>query len=104
MRESYLRKTLLVNWHNIEVLTMNRTSQVLILSAVVISTIIVSAVCWHSVAAIHYLKSFYPQQFSVEEAFYASVVEFIKVLVISIPFFFIIVTAFCLLYYWKRKS
>jgi hypothetical protein len=83
---------------------MNQASHILIFSAVVISIIIVSAVCWHSVAEIHYLKSFYPQQFSVEEAFYASAVELIKVLIISIPFFFIIVTGCCLLHYWKRKS
>jgi len=83
---------------------MNRTSKILILSAVVVSTIIVSAVSWHSVQEIHYLKSFYPQQFSVEEAFWASAVELVKVLVISIPFLFIIVTGCCLLHYWKRKS
>ncbi|MGA3206329.1 MAG: hypothetical protein ABSE05_00720 [Syntrophales bacterium] len=83
---------------------MNRATQILIFSAVVISIIIVSAVCWHSVTEIHYLKSFYPQQFGVEEAFYASAVELVKVLIIGIPFFFIIVAACCLLHYWKRKS
>ena len=82
---------------------MNRTSKILILSAVGISIIIVSAVSWHSVQEIHYLKSFYPQQFSVQEAFWASAVELVKVLVISIPFFFIIIAGFCLLHYWKRK-
>ncbi|MGZ3635233.1 MAG: hypothetical protein ACXWMO_05555 [Syntrophales bacterium] len=85
-------------------LTMDRTSKILILSAVVVSIIIVSAVSWHSVQEIHYLKSFYPQQFSVEEAFYASAVELIKVLIISIPFFFIIVAGCCLLHYGKRES
>lgn len=83
---------------------MNRTSKILILLAVVVSIIIVSAVSWHSVQDIHYLKTFYPQQFSVEEAFYAGAVELIKVLIISIPFFFIIVVGCCLLHCWKGKS
>jgi hypothetical protein len=76
----------------------------LILFAIIASVVVVSAVCWHSVGEIHYLKSFFPQRFSVEEAFYASAVEFIKVLIIAVPLFFIIVSGFCLLYYWKRGS
>ncbi len=83
---------------------MNRTTNVLILAATVIGVLVVSAVCWHSVQEIHYLKSFYPRQFSVEEAFYASGVEFIKVLIITVPFFFALVVGFFLLHYWKRKS
>ena len=82
---------------------MNRTSKILILSAVGVSIVFVSAVSWHSVQEIHYLKSFYPQQFSVQDAFWASAVELIKVLIISIPFFLVIITGFCLLHYWKRK-
>jgi hypothetical protein len=83
---------------------MNRTKHILILSAIAISVIVVSAVCWHSLQEIHYLKSFYPKQFSVEEIFYASAVELIKVLVISVPFFFILMTGLWLLQYWKRNS
>jgi hypothetical protein len=83
---------------------MNRTSHVLILAACAISVIVVSAVCWHSVEEIHYLKSFYPGQFSVEEAFYASGVELFKVLIITVPFIFALVVGFCLLHYWMRKS
>jgi hypothetical protein len=83
---------------------MRRTYQVLILSAMGISILIVSAVCWHSVEEIHYLKSFYPRQFSVEEAFYASAVELIKIIIISFPFFFIAGIGICLLYYLRRES
>jgi hypothetical protein len=83
---------------------MNRSKQLLILSAISISIIVVAAVCWHSVEEIHYLKSFFPQQFSVQEAFYASGVELIKVVIISIPFFFIAATGLWLLQYWKRNS
>ncbi len=81
---------------------MNRSKHVLILSAIAISIIVIAAVCWHSVQEIHYLKSFYPKQFTVEEAFYASAVELIKVLIIGVPFFFITVTGLWLLQYWKR--
>jgi hypothetical protein len=83
---------------------MNRSKQLLIMSAIAISIIVVAAVCWHSVEEIHYLKSFFPQQFSVQEAFYASGVELIKVVIISIPFFFIAATGLWLLQYWKRNS
>jgi hypothetical protein len=53
---------------------------------IAVSIFVVSAVCWHSVQEIHYLKTFYPKQFSVEEAFYASAVELVKVIIISLPF------------------
>jgi hypothetical protein len=83
---------------------MKRTYQVLILSTMGISILVVSAVCWHSVEEIHYLKSFYPHQFSVEEAFYASAVELIKVIIISFPFFFMVGIGICLLYYLRGES
>ena len=58
--------------------------------AIVMSVLIVAAVCYHSLEEIHYLKSFYPKHFTVEEAFYASGVELIKVLVIGVPFFLVL--------------
>ena len=65
--------------------------------AIVMSVLIVAAVCYHSLEEIHYLKSFYPKQFTVEEAFYASAVELIKVLVIGVPFFLVLWVSLCLL-------
>ncbi len=65
---------------------MKRMQQILIGSAIAISIFVVFAVCWHSVQEIHYLKTFYPKHFSVEEAFYASAVELVKVIIISLPF------------------
>ena len=65
--------------------------------AIVMSILIVAAVCYHSLEEIHYLKSFYPKQFTVEEAFYASAVELIKVLVIGVPFFLVLWVSLCLL-------
>ncbi|NIR12653.1 MAG: hypothetical protein GWN86_01355 [Desulfobacterales bacterium] len=65
--------------------------------AIVVSILIVTAVCWHSLEEIHYLKSFYPKQFTVEGSFYASGVELIKVFVIGVPFFLVIWVSLCLL-------
>ena len=52
--------------------------------------VIFAAVCWHSVEEIHYLKSFFPKQFSVQEAYYATAIELIKVLIIGLPIVLII--------------
>jgi Na+-driven multidrug efflux pump len=87
-----------------KVLIMRRISHLLILLATAISVIAVSAVCWHSVEEIHYLKTFYPRQFTVEEAFYASGVEFFKVLIITVPFLFALAAGSILLRHWKRKE
>ncbi len=81
---------------------MKRIYRVLILSVIAISIIVVLAVCLHSLEEIHYLKSFFPQQFTVEEAFYASAVELIKIAIIGLPFILIIGTGLYLLRYLKE--
>ena len=53
---------------------------------------IIGAVCWHSIEEIHYLKSFFPDRFTVQEAFYASGIELIKIILISLPLILIIFT------------
>ncbi|MEJ2430465.1 MAG: hypothetical protein P8075_16340 [Deltaproteobacteria bacterium] len=68
------------------------------------SILIVAAVCYHSLEEIHYLKSFYPKQFTVEEAFYASGVELIKVVVIGVPFFLVLWVSLCLLKNLSNKD
>jgi len=83
---------------------MKRTYRVSILCVIAISIIVVSAVCWHSIQEIHYLKSFYPQQFTVEEAFYASAVELIKITIIGLPFFLVVGIGLSLLRYFQDKS
>jgi len=60
-----------------------------------------TAVCWHSVEEIHYLKSFFPKQFSVQEAYYAAAVELIKVVIIGLPIVFIIWISF---YMWRHRD
>lgn len=82
---------------------MKRPYRVLISSVIAISLIVVSVVCWHSLEEIHYLKSFYPQQFTVEETFYASAVELVKVIIIGLPFFLIVGTGLYLLRHFRGK-
>ena len=72
--------------------------------AIVVSILIVAAVCWHSLEEIHYLKSFYPKQFTVEESFYASGVELIKVFVVGVPFFLVIWVSLYLLKILKDRD
>jgi len=50
----------------------------------------IAAVSWHSVEEIHYLKTFYPARFTVEEAFWAAGVEGLKVALISFPLLLIL--------------
>ena len=72
--------------------------------AIVVSILIVTAVCWHSLEEIHYLKSFYPKQFTVEESFYASGVELIKVFVVGVPFFLVIWVSLYLLKILRNRD
>ena len=69
---------------------MKKTYQIVITALIVISVVILSAVCWHSIEEIHYLKSFFPKHFTMQEAMYASIVELIKIVIISVPFLFIV--------------
>lgn len=69
---------------------MKRNHTGLLVSIIVICLVIIAAVCWHSVEEIHYLKSFFPKQFSVEEAYYASKIELVKIAIISLPLILII--------------
>ncbi|MBW7957898.1 MAG: hypothetical protein H3C68_08415 [Deltaproteobacteria bacterium] len=47
--------------------------------------VLIGAVSYLSLKEIDYFKSSYPVTFTVEEAFYASLVEFIKIHIISLP-------------------
>jgi lipopolysaccharide export LptBFGC system permease protein LptF len=83
---------------------MKRIHHVVLISAIAISIFVVFAVCWHSVEEIHYLKSFYPKQFSVEEAFYATAVELVKIIIISLPFSLVVATSLYVLRHFSKKS
>ena len=72
--------------------------------AIAVCTIIILAVCLHSLEEIHYLKSFYPGKFTVEEAFYASGVELFKILIISFPLVVIICVSIAYLKTLRNKD
>lgn len=58
----------------------------IVLSVIIVICLAAIAIAsFHSVWEIHYLKSFYQGHFSVAEAAYASIVELIKVVLISFP-------------------
>ena len=69
---------------------MNTIFRIINIIVIVISVVALSTICWHSIEEIHYLKSFFPKQFSAEEAMYASIVELIKIVILSIPFLLVI--------------
>jgi hypothetical protein len=69
-----------------------------LLATIGVCLIAITAVSFHSVGEIHYLKSFYPRSFSVSEAAAASVVELVKVSLFTFPLFLIIVV--CLFFLW----
>jgi len=69
---------------------MKRSYRILPFVLTFVGIAVISAVCWHSVEEIHYLKSFFPKQFTVQEAYYASKIELIKVAIICFPVLVII--------------
>jgi hypothetical protein len=83
---------------------VNRNQLVLITCVIVICIAIISAVCWHSVEEIHYLKTFFPKQFTVEEAYYASKVELVKIAFISFPLILIIGISLYFLNYFRKHD
>ncbi|MDO8426530.1 MAG: hypothetical protein Q7T24_03320 [Deltaproteobacteria bacterium] len=79
-----------------------RVIKILLSALVAASLLIIIGVSWHSVEEIHYLKSFYPSSFTVEDAFYATLVEFIKIHIISLPLIVIILISLYLLRAYKK--
>lgn len=68
----------------------------LLVLAIILALAALTAVCLHSLEEIHYLKSFFPQSFTVQEACYAGVLELIKVAIISLPL--VLLIAVCLFF------
>jgi hypothetical protein len=83
---------------------MNPLQSKLLMAVILACIIIISAVCWHSVGEIHYLKSFFPHQFTVEETYYAARIEIIKIAIISLPLILIIGTCLYLLRYIRNDA
>jgi hypothetical protein len=68
-----------------------------------VCVVIIGLVSFRSANEIHRLKSFYPAPLTVEEAFYASLVEFIEVHIISLPLMTVILLAAFLLWLNGKK-
>jgi len=85
-------------------LLMKKTYSIFLFAIIIFGVVIISAVCWHSVGEIHYLKSFFPNRFSVEEAYCASVVELIKVVVIALPIITVIGISLYVLRHFNKES
>jgi hypothetical protein len=83
---------------------MKGSLRLLTLSLIGVCLAAISAVSWHSVEEIHYLKTFYPRTFTVEEALYATMVEWFKVALISFPLILIVVVGFLLLRRYDREA
>jgi len=64
----------------------------------------ITAVAWHSVEEVHYLKTFYPPRFTVEEAFWASGVELIKVALVAFPLLLVLGLALWLGWGCRRRG
>lgn len=81
---------------------MTKLIRYLLVAAIMLSVLTVFAVSLHSVDEIHYLKSFYPSHLTVEEAFYAASVEFIKIHLISLPL--VLLIFICLFFLWLYRK
>jgi hypothetical protein len=64
---------------------MKRAYRIFSIAITAVGLAVISGVCWHSIEEIHYLKSFFPKQFTVQEAYYASRIELIKIAIICFP-------------------
>ena len=71
--------------------------KVIFIAIIITSLLFITAVAFHSVQEVHYLKSFYPEEFTVEEAKDASIVEFVKVSLISLPLILLIIISLVIL-------
>jgi hypothetical protein len=68
----------------------SKAGKVFLITLVTLAVAAIGAVCLHSLEEIHYLKSFFPRSFTVQEAFYASALELIKVIIIALPLLLIL--------------
>jgi len=83
---------------------LKKTYSIFLVAVIVAGVVIFSAVCWHSVGEIHHLKSFFPKGFNVEGAYYASVVELIKVIIIALPIIMVIGISLYVLRHFNKES
>jgi hypothetical protein len=75
-----------------------------VIIVIIACVVIITYASFHSVWEIHYLKSFYPKSFSVTEAGYAAIVEFIKIALISFPLLILIVICLFIIKSMKKEK
>jgi hypothetical protein len=80
---------------------MTAKYRTILIAFVILAFAGITAICLHSLEEIHYLKSFFPRTFSVQESCYAGVLELIKVAIITFPLLLLI--ALCL-YFLRRRN
>jgi ABC-type sugar transport system permease subunit len=80
---------------------MKKHIELIMVLIISVSLVFLFAVCFHSLEEIHYLKSFFPQTFTMEQAFYASVIELIKIAIIAVP---LVVVIYIGLFYLKNRK
>ena len=78
-----------------------KPERLLLIALVVLAVAAVGAVCLHSLEEIHYLKSFFPHSFTVQEAFWASAIELIKVIIIAIPLLLVVAVS---LFFLRQRN
>lgn len=71
---------------------------------IILGMVIFAAVCWHSVEEIHYLKSFFPKRFNAQEAYYASAIELVKVVIIGMPIVLFVVVSLYMLRHLDKEQ
>jgi hypothetical protein len=76
---------------------MHKRKYILPALAIIISLGIITAISLHAIEEIHYLKSFYPKSFTVEQAMQASVVELVKTVLGGLPLLVVIAVSVALL-------
>jgi hypothetical protein len=81
---------------------MHKRKYILPALAIIISLGIITAISLHAIEEIHYLKSFYPKSFTVEQAMQASVVELVKTILGSLPLLVVIAVSVALLRIFTR--
>jgi len=80
----------------------SKARKVFLIMVVTLAVAAIGAVCLHSLEEIHYLKSFFPRSFTVQEAFYASALELIKVIIVALPL--LLILAVSLFFLRQRDS
>jgi len=81
---------------------MTDKTHIIPIGLVLLALAAISAVCLHSLEEIHYLKSFFPHSFTVQEVFYAGALELIKVCIISLPL--VLLMMLCLFFLRRRDN